>query len=92
MKISTKKREKIAEQILASLYHASPKPVFISHISSEIARDQEFVKELLLELKKKKLVIDIDKNPQGIKYLKRTRWKLSDTVYQVYSNNQLNSL
>lgn len=91
MKISNQKREKIAEQILASLYHASPKPVFISHISSEIARDQEFVKELLLELKKKKLVVDVNKNPKGIKYLQRTRWKLADTVYQVYSNKQLNS-
>lgn len=89
MKISNAKKEKIYEQILAYLYSISPKPVFTSYISKEIARDEEFVKKLLLELKEKKLVIDINKNPKGIQYLKRTRWKLTDEVYKAYKNRQL---
>ncbi len=88
MKISEKKREKILEQILALLYSVFPKPLFTSHIAQEIARDEEFIKKLLLELKNKKLVIEIKKNPKGICYLKRSRWKISDVVYQTYKKHQ----
>jgi predicted transcriptional regulator with HTH domain len=88
MKISSKKREKISEQILAYLYSISPKPVFTFNIAQEIARDEEFVKKILLELKGKKLVVEIKKNPKGILYLRRSRWKLSDVVYQAYKKNQ----
>jgi predicted transcriptional regulator with HTH domain len=87
MKISDKKREKISEQILGVLYSVAPKFLFTSQIAEEIARDEEFVKDLLLELKKKKLVIEIKKNPQGVQYVRRTRWKLSDRVYQVYKHH-----
>ena len=88
MKISGKKREKISEQILMLLYSVSPKFLFTSQVAEEIARDEEFVKDLLLELKKKNLVIEIKKNPKGVSYVRRTRWKLSDKVYQVYKNYQ----
>lgn len=93
MKISEQKKEKISEQILALLYSISPKPLFTLNIAKEIARDEEFVKELLLELKKKELIIEIKKNPKGLPYLKRSRWKLSDAVYQAYKShqNQINS-
>ena len=84
MKISDKMKEKIHEQILAALYSHTPKAIFTSHLADEIARDEEFVKRLLLELKKKKLVLEIKKNPKGIDYVRRSRWKLSDTVYAMY--------
>ena len=90
MRISKEKREKIYEQILAFLFSISPKPLFTLNIAKEIARDEEFVKFLLLELKKKDLVIEIKKNPEGIDYLKRSRWKLSDKAYQAYKNHQKN--
>ena len=61
MKISNKKREKISEQILAYLYSINPKPTFTSHIAQELARDEEFIKALLIELKNKGLVIEIKK-------------------------------
>ena len=88
MRISEKKREKISEQILALLYSINPKSIFTYHIAQEIARDEEFVKKLLLELKKKKLIIKIKMNPKGIPYLKRSRWKLSNAAYQAYKENQ----
>jgi len=88
MKISEKKRDKISEQILALLFSISPKPIFTSHIADEIARDEEFTKKLLLDLKKKRLVIDVKKNPKGIDYIRRARWKLSDSAYQAYRRTQ----
>ena len=88
MKISRKKRERILEQILALLYSITPKSIFTSYIAEEIARDEEFTKNLLLELKTKKLVVGIKKNPKGIPYLKRIKWKLSDAAYQAYKNHQ----
>lgn len=88
MKISDEKKEKISEQILALLYSITPKPLFTSHIAREIARDEEFTKDLLLELKNKKLVIEIKKNPKGILYIRRLRWRLSDTAYKAYKKHQ----
>jgi hypothetical protein len=88
MRISNEKKEKIYEQILALLYSVSPKPLFTLNIAKEIARDEEFIKSLLLELKRKELIIEIKKNPQGTVYLKRSRWKLTDEAYQVYKNHQ----
>jgi|TARA_Y100000310_G_scaffold174669_3_gene174780 hypothetical protein len=88
MKISEKKKEKISEQILALLFSISPKPIFSAHIAREIARDEEFTKKLLLELKEKKLLTEIKKNPKGVEYLRRSRWKLSDSAYQAYRRTQ----
>jgi len=88
MFISKEKKEKISEQILAYLYITNPKPLFTFHIAKEIARDEEFVKNLLKELKKKEFVVEITKNPQGKQYLKRSRWKLSDKAYLIYKQKQ----
>lgn len=90
MKISDKKKEKIYEQILALLYSISPQSLFTLNIAQELARDEEFVKSLLLTLKKKELVLEIKKNPKGLTYLKRSRWKLSDIAYQAYKKHQKN--
>lgn len=88
MKISEEKKEKISEQILAFLYSVTPKPFFTFHIAKEIARDEEFIKKILLDLKKKNLVVEIKKNPQGMPYARRSRWKLSDEAYNAYKKNQ----
>jgi len=88
MKISKQKKEKISEQILAYLYSINPKPSFTSHIAREIARDEEFTKKLLMRLKKTKLVIEIKKNPKGIPYIRRSRWKLTEKAYKIYKESQ----
>ena len=88
MKISEQKKEKISEQILAFLYSVSPRALFTLNISQEIARDEEFVKTLLLTLKKKELVVEIKKSPKGIPYSRRSRWKLSDSAYMAYKKHQ----
>ena len=89
-KISNAKREKIQEQILFYLYSIFPKQVFTSDIAKETARDEEFIKILLLELEKKDLVIKIIKNPQGIQYSKRLRWRISNKTHEIYSKHQQN--
>jgi DNA-binding IscR family transcriptional regulator len=88
MYISKEKKEKISEQILAYLYSANPKPLFTAHIAKEIARDEEFIKKLLIDLKKKEFVIEITKNPKGKEYLRRSRWKLSEKIYVIYKQKQ----
>ena len=88
MYISKEKKEKISEQILAYLYSTNPKPIFTSHIAKELARDEEFIKDLLISLKKKEFIVEINKNPKGKEYTKRSRWKLSEKVYILYKQKQ----
>ncbi len=86
MKISDKKKEKISEQILSYLYSINPKSIFTSQIAEEVARDEEFIKNLLLNLKKRNLIVEVKKNPKGKTYVRRSRWRLSDAAYTAYKN------
>jgi len=88
MKISQQKRDKICEQILATLYLKSPRPLFTSEVAREIARDEEFVKTLLEELDKKQLVIKIKQSPKGQQYKRRIRWRMSNKAYNTYKDHQ----
>jgi len=88
MKISQKKQEKISEQIVYILFLNYPKSLFVSKIAAEIARDEEFTKKILLQLYNKKIVTLIKKNPKGKDYLRRSRWKLNDEVYNIYHSKQ----
>lgn len=88
MRISSEKKDKISEQILGFLFTISPKPMFTAHIAKEIARDEEFVKTILFELKEKGLISELKKNPAGKEYKKRSRWKLSESSYLAYKNYQ----
>jgi len=88
MRLSQVKKDKIAEQILSFLYHSFPDQPFTAEIAREIARDEEFVKRLLFELKEKNLVIPIRKNKKGESFSRKIRWRLSKKVYEVYSSKQ----
>jgi len=85
MRISQIKRDKIAEQILSFLYHSFPNQPFTAEIAREIARDEEFIKTILFELKEKALVIPVRKNKKGEVFSRRLKWRLSNKVYDVYS-------
>jgi len=84
MRLSKEKKDKIAEQILLHLYQSFPKQLFTSEISKEIARDEEFIKTLMFELKDKNFVLAIKKNEEGKDFVRRIRWQLSGPVYQAY--------
>ena len=84
--ISKQKIKKIEEQILFYLFSIFPQSSFTAHIAQEIARDEEFIKTILIEMSKKQLVLRVDKNSEGIKYERRIRWRLSNKAHQAYSN------
>jgi hypothetical protein len=84
MRLSKEKRDKIAEQVLALLYHSFPAQLHTNAISRECARDEEFIKNLLFELKEKNLVLAIKKNEKGKDFIRRIRWQLTSPAYQAY--------
>lgn len=94
MKISEDKKNKISEQILHLLYERSPQALFTSQIAKEIARDEEFAKSILLDLNKKGFIIKISKNPKGVDYSRRQRWRLSSDIQDYYkkSSTTINNL
>lgn len=85
-KVSDANIEKIKESILSILYHNSPKAMFGAEIAREIIRDEEFAKKLLIELEKKGLVTSIRKNPNGINYVRRARWRLTSQAFKAYND------
>ena len=87
-RLSSEKEAKIKSDILAALFQNSPRALFTAEISRIIARDEEFTKRLLQELAKEGLIVKVDKNPKGIKYLKRERWRLSSKAFKAYSELQ----
>ena len=86
--ISQIKKDKISEQILHYLFIESPQAKFTAEIASEIARDEEFTKSLLQNLRDKNLIAEINKNSSGLKYTRRKRWLLSNHAFEAYTNNQ----
>ena len=86
--ISNAKKEKIAEQILHYLFSVTPQAVFTSEIAKNVARDEEFTKAILLDLKSKSFVAEVNKNSLGLSYSRRQRWRLTNKVYDAYKNHQ----
>jgi len=88
MRISQTKKDRISEQVLSFLFHSFPNQPFTAEIAREIARDEEFIKRLLFELKDKGLVVPIRKNSQGISFSRRIKWRLTNKVYELYKQKQ----
>ena len=88
MRLSQEKKDKIAEQILSYLYHEFPNQPFTAEIAREIARDEEFIKRILFDLKEKGLVVPIRKNAKGDIFIRRLKWRLSQKVYDVYKSKE----
>ena len=84
-RISAEKLERISEQILSYLYGVFPRLVFTVDIAREIARDEEFMKRLLVDMEGKGLVVGVRKNSEGVDYSARIRWRLSNRVHEVYA-------
>lgn len=84
MKISASKEEKIKESILHLLFESSPRAMFTAAIAQTLARDEEYMKKLLLDLEGKNLVNSVRKNSDGKGYIRRTRWLLHPKIYDTY--------
>ena len=89
-KISVKKEDKIKESILHFLFQQAPKAMFTASISQELARDEEYIKKLLLDLENKKLVSSLKKSQAGLSLKKRIRWHLTQPAYESYKKMQPN--
>lgn len=83
-KLSEEKIKKIKEEILSLLYTNNLKPMFTNEIAKHLIRDEEFIKRILLELKKEDLVREIKKSQKGAKYRRWRRWALSKKAYEAY--------
>jgi len=92
MRLSKDKKDRITEQILQYLFHAFPKQPFTAEIARDIARDEEFVKALMIELKEKGLVIEINKNNKGEILKRRLKWRLSSKVYDIYKSQATSNI
>ena len=84
-RISDEKIEKISEQILSYLFGVFPRLVFTVDVARELARDEEFIKRLLLGLEEKGAVVRVGKNSKGEAYLARMRWRISNRAHAVYA-------
>jgi len=87
MRLSQEKRDRIAEQILSFLYHRFPMSFFTAELARETARDEEFIKALMFELKEKNLILAVKKNPKGDFYSRRIRWRLTNQAYSAYKQH-----
>lgn len=90
MKISQTKKDRIIEQILSFLYSSFPNSPFTAEIAREIARDEEFIKNILFEIREKGLVLPIRKNSKGEIFSRRLKWRLTNRVYEIYSQKNKN--
>lgn len=84
MRISKEKIDKIKEEVLSVLFRNSPKAMFTAEVANNMARDEEFIKRLLLEMEESKLLAAVKKNANGINYTRRMRWRLTTATFQAY--------
>ena len=84
MRISKTKIDRIKEEILSLIFRYSPKAMFTSEIAEQLARDEEFMKRLLLELEKDSLIASVRKNNSGIIYKRRIKWRLTNNTFLAY--------
>ena len=80
-KISLNKIERIKEEILRSLYESYPEFKYTYQVSDTVLRDDEFVLNLLKELKKLNLVTSLEESKGD--NVKR-KWSLTNLAYDKY--------
>ena len=88
-KLSEKTIKNIKEQLINIIFENSPKSLYTNELASLLARDEEFIKRLLLEFKDQGLVEPVTKNHKGKNLISRRRWKLTKAVLD--ASEQLNN-
>ncbi len=84
MRISEEKLNHIREEILAVIFKSSPNAMFTADVARNMARDEEFIKKLLIDLELRGLVASVKKNNNGASYIRRIRWRLTSPTFQAY--------
>ena len=84
-KLSQTKINKIKEEIVSLLYNSNLKPMFTNEVASHLIRDEEFIKKILLKLKKEGLINEVNKSQKGNEYRRWRRWALTNKTYEAYN-------
>ena len=84
--ISKKKVDKIKEDVLSVLFEAGLRGMFTKQISDEIARNDEFILKLLLDMEKQNVVKQIRNTKKGAQFIRRKQWTMTDKAYETYKN------
>ena len=79
--ISNEKRERIKEELLRIIYENYPNFLYTYQIADLLIRDDEFVLNLLKQLKDKNLIFCLEESSGG--NVKR-KWQLKREVYEQY--------
>jgi len=87
VRLSEEKRNRIKSNVLAILYECFPQSLFTAEIAKIEARDEEFIKAIMFDLKEKNLVTAVKKNPKGVFYSRRIRWLLTPQAYSAYKQH-----
>lgn len=82
VKLSSKTIQLLRDDILSILYDRPLEAMYTNQIAMELRRDKEFVKKLLLDMKKDGYVDEISKNKKGHSYQTRKRWRIPKTVLE----------
>ncbi|MDD5253721.1 MAG: hypothetical protein PHG05_01275 [Candidatus Nanoarchaeia archaeon] len=77
--ISKEKIERIKQDILYLLYDLNLKPMYTKDLANEIIRDDEFVLRLLLDMEKRGLVRQVNKN-----HIRRKQWIMTNEAYDQF--------
>jgi len=80
-KISENKKELLQREILGILYQNYPKMLFTNELSELMIRDDEFILDLLKDLKKRNLVKCLENGRSG--KVKR-KWGMGKEIHQKY--------
>lgn len=88
VKLSEEKIKLLKDDIISLLYHSHLKPLFTNQIATELRRDNEFIKALLLDLENKGVVERVIKNSQGKSYSLRLKWRIPLKVRMAYEQSK----
>jgi len=80
-KVSNEKREKLKEELLRIIYENYPGFLYTYQVAEFLIRDDEFVLDLLNELKNKNLIMCLEETSGD--NIKR-KWGLKKEVYEKY--------
>ena len=84
-KLSSRTKQLLKDDVVSVLFEKAPVSLFANEVALEMRRDNEFVKELLLELENVGVVERVEKGVSGRKYRKRMRWRIPHKVLQAMS-------
>lgn len=86
-KLSEKTKKYVKDEIVSVLFN-SRAAMYANQVASNMGRDKEFIKQMLLELEEMGVVVRFDKSRKGKAYKERCRWRLKPEVEKAFRQMQ----